>query len=333
MIAASQSLGAVSNHSDCIGETVPTTHLTVRFTDKDVKWNAPAYSLPFDQTRGSPWVLLPPRARLAFETLKRAGRSFSIAFGRPLLGVKTGCNAAYVVRVDAMEGEVAMISSGPHHGLIERELLRPLVRGEGLTAWHLTGNREYVVWPHEVNGSPRKVLPPLARKWLSLFRDQLAVRADLRGRLPWWAVFRTESARHDHPRVVWADFGVATRALVIDAGKSMVPLNSCYAVSCNTQDDAYALAALLNSPLAPAWLNVLAEPARGGYRRYLGWTVSLLPVPSDCTRARRVLSPLGERGMAGDVPSDAELLAAAVDAYGLNLKDVQALLSWTKDCD
>jgi hypothetical protein len=333
MIGASQSRGAVSEQSDYIGEPVPTACLSVRFADREVKWNAPADSLPFDQTRGSPWILLPPRARSAFETLRRAGRTFSIVFGRPLLGVKTGCNSAYVVRVESMDGEIATISSGPRHGLIEREVLRPLVRGETLTAWHPSGGPEYLVWTHDVNGLPRKVLPPLARKWLSSFRDQLVVRADLRGRLPWWAVFRTESARHGFPRVVWADFGVAPRALVVDAGKSMIPLNSCYAVRCDTQDDAYALVALLNNPLAAAWLNVLAEPARGGYRRYLGWTVSLLPVPSDWIRARKILSPLGERGTAGDVPSDAELLAGAVDAYGLDLQDVQPLLSWERACD
>jgi hypothetical protein len=333
MIGASQPRGAVSEQSDYIGETLPTARLSVRFADKEVKWNAPADSLPFDQTRGSPWILLPPRARSAFETLRGAGRTFSIVFGRPLLGVKTGCNSAYVVRVESMDGEIAAISSGPRHGLIEREVLRPLVRGETLTAWHPSGGPEYLVWTHDVNGLPRKVLPPLARKWLSSFRDQLVVRADLRGRLPWWAVFRTESARHGFPRVVWADFGVAPRALVVDAGKSMIPLNSCYAVRCHTQDDAYALVALLNNPLAAAWLNVLAEPARGGYRRYLGWTVSLLPVPSDWIRARKILSPLGERGTAGDVPSDAELLAGAVDAYGLDLKDVQPLLSWERACD
>ena len=59
-------------------------------------------------------------------------------------------------------------------------------------------------------------------------------------------------------------------------------------------DDAHALATLLNSSLVAAWLNSIAEPARGGYRRYLGWTLSLLPVPVDWIRARNLLAPLGE---------------------------------------
>jgi hypothetical protein len=85
--------------------------------------------------------------------------------------------------------------------------------------------------------------------------------------------------------------------------------------------------------LLPIPLNSLAEPARGGYRRYLGWTLSLLPIPDDWNRARTLLVPLGERAMRGDIPTDDELLSAVLDAYQLSLTDVQPLLSWTVDCD
>ena len=307
--------------------------ISVRLADSDISWSANPATLPFDGTSGSPWVLLPPTARLAFDKVRDVARPFSSIFGPPLLGVKSGCNAAYVVLLESVDGETATISSAGRRGLIERELLRPVVRGESLSAWQRSRNREYLIWLHDPDGSARKTLPPLARKWLEPFRDHLAARVDLRGRMPWWAVFRTESARHDLPRVVWADFGVAPRALVFDAGDSTIPLNSCYATTCDTREDAYALAALLNSPLSSAWLNVLAEPARGGYRRYLGWTMSLLPIPNDWSRARAQLAPLGERGTAGEIPSDAELLEATVAAYGLTCKDMEPLLSWTTNCD
>jgi hypothetical protein len=225
------------------------------------------------------------------------------------------------------------ISAGDRRGRIGREMLRPLVRGETLAAWRMTGQREYLVWPHCDNNLPRKDLPPLARRWLVPFRDRLGVHDDLRGRLPWWALFRTGSARSEGARVVWADFGIRPRAMVIEPGDSIVPLNTCYAVGCDATDDAHALAALLNGPLVSAWLSVIAEPARGGYRRYLGWTMSLLPLPNNWEQARERLAPLGVRAMSGDVPSDDELLAGALDAYGVELADIQPLLSWTTRCD
>ncbi|HVS61056.1 MAG TPA: N-6 DNA methylase [Gemmatimonadaceae bacterium] len=312
----------------------PRFNATVRLPDRVVRWSARSGSLRFDDTPGSPWILLPPPARKAFDRIRSVGTPFAgSAFGRPLLGVKTGCNGAYVVHVDGIEDDIASISAGERRGRIEREMLRPLVRGETLAAWRTTGQGEYLVWPHCDNNSPRKELPPLARRWLLPFRDQLGGRSDLHGRLPWWTVFRTESARHERARVIWADFGLTPRAMVIEPRDPIVPLNSCYATSCNTLDDAHGLAVLLNSPLVSAWLNVVAEPARGGYRRYLGWTVSLLPLPSDWGCAREHLAPLGARAMSGDVPSDDELLAAALHAYRLTLADIQPLLSWTSDCD
>ena len=119
--------------------------------------------------------------------------------------------------------------------------------------------------------------------------------------------------------------------MVVGANDRLVPLNTCYVVSCSTLDDAHGLAALLNSSLVAAWLNVVAEPARGGYRRYLGWTMSLLPLPSDWERARECLAPLGARALSGDVPSEEELLAGALHANEMTLADIQPLLSWTCD--
>ena len=131
------------------------------------------------------------------------------------------------------------------------------------------------------------------------------------------------------PRVVWGDVGREPRALVLDAGDPRVPLNTCYVVRCRDITDARALATLLNSPLARAWLDTIAEPARGGYHRYLGWTTSILPLPSDWRRARAILAPLAERAVQhACAPGDAELLDATLAAYELHLDDVAPLVAW-----
>jgi hypothetical protein len=307
---------------------------TVQRRGHVLAWKASQNSLPLDDTPGSPWLLLPSGVREAFERLRKTGTPLAESeFGRPLLGVKTGHNAAYIVRVEKAEGDRTSISASRHKGVIERGMLRPLVRGETLVAWGTTGPREYLVWPHGDDNLPRRELPPFAREWLLTFRDQLAARSDLHRRQPWWTVFRTESARCDKARVIWADLGLSPRAMAVEAGDRIVPLNSCYVAECPTFADARALTALLNSPLAAAWLNVLAEPARGGYRRYLGWTMSLLPIPARWHLARRVLAPLCERAMSGDIPTDAELLEAALDAYEVSLEDIDPLLTWAPPSD
>jgi hypothetical protein len=153
-------------------------------------------------------------------------------------------------------------------------------------------------------------------------------RSDLRGSATWWTLFRTEGADHTRTRVVWSDFGRIPRAAILPVGDRTVPLNSCYVVSCDDVRDALALAALLNGPLAAAWLNAIAEPARGGWHRYLAWTVSLLPLPRDWARARELLAPLAERALLGKPPSSAELLVTACRAYRVREVDVSPLIAW-----
>jgi hypothetical protein len=308
--------------------------VTVRSPGWTRRWRCPPHRLSIDGTPGSPWLLIPGPARKAFDRITRSGAPFSMSqFGRPLLGVKTGCNEAYLVHVDALDGDIARVSAGDRRGEIEPEMLRPVIRGETLGQWTLHGRSEYLVWTHGNDGSARRELPPLARRWLLAHRDSLMNRTDLHERWTWWSIFRTESASFDRPRVVWADFGLRPRAIVVGEGERFVALNTCYAVPCRKLGDAHALAAILNGPLAAAWLNAIAEPARGGYHRYLGWTTSLLPLPIRWNRTRKILAPLGERAMQGDIPSDDELLDAALDAYRLNREKVQPLLSWRIDCD
>jgi hypothetical protein len=298
-------------------------------------WSVARDHLAMDTDPASPWLFVPSDVRAAFDRLMAVGRPLGeSAFSRPHLGVKCGCNAAFVVNERSklepdLDPDIAEIEAPGRRALIERSLLRPLVRGETLQPWIAGGQTtERIVWPHEADGTVLNALPPLARHWLLPWRRRLMARTDGHGRGPWWALFRTEAARVDRPRVVWADIGRAPRAAVLPAGSPVVPLNSCYIVRCPEIADAEALAALLNGPLAMAWLSVIAEPARGGFYRYLGWTMALLPLPGDWATARAKLAPLGERAMGGRQVTARDLLGAALDAYGVTLADVAPLLAW-----
>lgn len=283
-----------------------------------LSWELPPGRLALDDDPASPWLVIPPAVRTAFDRVARAGPALAeSSFGPPQLGVKCGCNEAFVVR-------------GTGHGtaVVERSLLRPLLRGETTMPWQARATDEWLIWTHDDNGAPLRSLPPRAERWLARWRPRLTVRSDLRPGVPWWSLFRTAAAGTSGTRVVWADMGRAPRALVLAAGDRTVPLNSCYVLPCSDPADAYTLAALLNSGIAAAWLGVLAEPARGGYRRYLAWTVSLLPLPRDWPRARTLLAPLARRAARGEPPSAGELDAATLGAYRVRPANVAPLLAW-----
>jgi len=296
-----------------------------------VCWRVSPDTLSYDRTPGAPWLLLPRSVRRAFDALREVGQPFAESpLGRPRLGVKCGCNDAFTVRLIERKGDHARVAAADGTTfLIETEMLRPLVRGDQLRPWAVASRDDVILWTHDERDKPLAELPPLARSWLMKWRPSLEARSDGRSTDRWWTLFRTEAARDDRPRLLWGDVGRAPRALVLPAGDRAVPLNSCYVARCRNLPDANAGAALLNSPLAQSWLNVLAEPARGGYHRYLGWTLALLPVPRDWLRARDILGPLGDAARDGHPPTDHELLDAALAAYGIGRAVVAPLVAWS----
>ena len=223
-------------------------------------WQVSAGSLGLDQSAGAPWVLLPPDARRAFDRVREAGPPLAQSrFGRPLLGVKCGCNDAFVVRVIDDTGPIAeVLASNGRRASIEREMLRPLLRGECLRRWRADETTDRIIWTHGGDDLPCGALPPYAARWFAHWRRELQARTDAKHDRRWWGVFRTESARATHARVVWGDMGREPRASVLSAGDASVALNSCYVARCVDLADAHAFAALLNGPLARAWLNAIA---------------------------------------------------------------------------
>src|SRR4029434_6793968 len=112
-------------------DVVPETRVTVHAARVAATWGVHARELGLDDTPGAPWLLLPPPARRAFEIVRAAGTPFAASHvGAPLLGVKCGCNGAVIVRVD--ESSIVAAESGNVLD-IERDLLRPLIRGENVT--------------------------------------------------------------------------------------------------------------------------------------------------------------------------------------------------------
>lgn len=292
-----------------------------------LSWQAAATDLAFDETPGAPWILIPPNVRDAFNTLREHGRPlWQSPVGRPLLGVKCGCNDAFIVDLLEEDDDLAQVRSRDGRPFtIERRLLRPLLRGEHLRRWRTPPTSEHIIWTHDDAGAPLGELPHYGQRWLARWRRQLMARTDSRHAVRWWSLYRTESAAFDRARVVWGDVGREPRATLLLPGDPTVALNSCYVARCTDITDAQTLAALLNGPLARAWLAVVAEPARGGYRRYLGWTMALLPAPTDWRRARKRLGALvadcGE-------PTDRALFNASLDTYRLSADDVSALVEW-----
>jgi len=312
------------------------TEAAVHRRDRILAWEQEPAATPLDASPGAPWLLMPREVRASFDLLTARGTRLAHSpLGRPMLGVKTGCNDAFIVTPNAgwretrdATDEPWIVRAGEREGFIERDLLRPVIRGEDVAPWAVARSAQALVWTHGLDDVAVPQLPAHAARWLAPWRRQLQARTDAARTTRWWTIFRTESARPGNPRVVWSDISKVPRATVLEPGDPTVAINTCYVASLPTLDDAFAFAALLNSAPAAAWLCGLAEPARGGYRRFLGWTLARFPIPSDWTSAVRILAPIGRAARDGVVPDAHTLALAVARAYGLRLSRLEPLMTW-----
>ena len=250
---------------------------------------------------GAPWVL---RASDA------AGLLTSLREGHPRLaercaihlGVKSGCNAAFLHPPEELGDE----------------LVRPAVRGRGIGAFQVTETVP-LLFPHDSTGRPLTTVPTYVARYLGKWRTQLLSRADAT-RGPWWTLHRTAPACTPH-RVVWADLARQLKATTLPA--RMIPLNSCYLALAPDATAARALSAWLNAGPIRSLARAGADPARGGFARFNARVVGDLPLPNGAL-ADGTLGSLAEQGAAGKEVQDV-LDRTVADLLGLDARDRSAL--------
>lgn len=208
----------------------------------------------------APWVLDDGASFDALESVRgehpRLGDRLRVS-----LGVKTGCNAAF------LDPEAP----------IEPELLRWGLRGRDVRAFR-AAPRHRLLWTHGQEGLPLAALPPHAGAWLARHGGALRARKDWKGGKE-WVLFRTRAATRPH-RVVWADLARRLEATALGAGTdSFIPLNSCYVLPVRTAAEANCLTAWLNCTWMRALAAATADPAAGGCRRFTAGVIESLPLP------------------------------------------------------
>lgn len=207
----------------------------------------------------SEWALIPPRVAQILTRLRRDHAPLEEVLGRrPFMGVKTGDNRSFFLT----DEEVERLE-------IPLEALCRCVRGRDLRRWSV-GNSQWMLWP------PQGGFPDTPR-WLR----KLAARREVKPGELQLAFRRPE---HELIKVAWKDLSRGMAAAVLpesihihDQPVPLVPNQTLYAIDATSLDEAYAIAALLNSTIADALLVAVAERAKDAHYRYFGRTVARLP--------------------------------------------------------
>jgi hypothetical protein len=269
--------------------------------------------------------------------MRRAGPALgNRSTSRPRRGIFTGANAIFVGRAtdEAPRNGFLSVDLAGTDFEIEAERIRPALRGEDLGPWRFELSR-VVVWTHDSEGRPLPKLPPATSRYLERHRRFLESRVDLKPGQRYWSLFRV-SPEVSAQRIAWRDIAPAPGAVVLPArvkflGNEMpvVSLNTVYQIPTASGAYAHLLAGVLNSTVARAYLKAIAERAAGGYFRFLGWTVALLPFPEKPDAAlRKAIAALSrsahqKRGLEPDDRRRLDELVARL--YGLSYNDLKRL--------
>ncbi len=229
-------------------------------------------------TQAGPWILSPD----ATKTARRLRGAHPTVGDRwvPMMGVKTGADEVFLQPVPS-------------------RWTRPALRGRDLAMWRATP-RLHLAWGYGPDG--QLLAHPPAELWaiLAPHLDRLRRRNDYRAGPP-WQVFRTGLACRGH-RVIWPDLARRLRAVVPSA--ESVPLNTVYGIATRDDDDAHALAALFNSRWISALAALVADPARGGFRRFNARVIAALPAPQGETAWARLATAGRNHGQTDDLVAE-----------------------------
>jgi hypothetical protein len=223
---------------------------------------------------------------------------------QPQMGVKTSLNDVFIVKrvetVPEAPDEVIIYSEGfynkrlsegerqRYRARMEKSLLRRLIRGENIGAWHYK-LQDYIIWTHEdKTGKVLPDLPPKATAYFQQFEDKLRRRSDYKNNMPIWQIFRVSQEKLSD-KVVWQRLSNTLEAVYLpvrredslEAKDLVIPIQTAYFLPVDGEITGHVIAAWLNSSPVRAYVASFAERARGAYFEHLSWVTGLIPVPKE----------------------------------------------------
>lgn len=287
----------------------------VRVTTHDESFELRRRELPVDGP-SSEWALVPPAVAAILRRLRDTHPPLAQSLHRrPFMGVKTGDNRSFFLYPKAIRGA---------HLITADDVRVPLaaicrcVRGRDLRRWTTTES-QWMLWPPR--GGWKK--PP---RWL------LAL-ATTRGLEP--SDFRLSFVRPEHVgiKVAWKDLSRGLAAAVLPdvvhvngMAFPLVPNQTLYAIDAVSLDEAYVIAAILNSSITGALAVSVAERAKDAHYRYFGRTIAALPWP-DAREEWEKLVRLSRRAhQQHDTMRELDELVARL--YGVDASELSELQSF-----
>lgn len=202
----------------------------------------------------------------------------------------TGLNEAYVVDEETIEKSD-----------LERELLKPVLRGKDVRKWIVSWNRLFIIYPYkEANGRPVRINMrpyPNVERYLKQFKRKLMnrwyikkVKTDTAKEEKWFEYADPRNyEQFETLKLLTPDISTCNN-FVLDAN-AYYCLNVIYAINLDTTKvNPKHLLGLLNSTLLEFYFKHISPFISGGYYRYITQYLERLPIKTPETPAEETIS-------------------------------------------
>ena len=276
----------------------------------------PVDSTALTITRDGEWCVLPDDVAAILRRLNAQHAPLEeVLRRRPIMGVKTGRNRDFFLDVDRIERGHVVTTDNIR---VPFSAVARCVRGRDVRRWSASDS-VWMLWPPTGGwqDAPRWARKLAATRGVTL--DEL--------RLSY------VKAEHIGIKVAWKDLSRGIAAAVLPDSVTvnghafpLVPNQTLYSVDAVSLDEAYGLAALLNSTVVDALLLCIAERAKDAHYRYFARTVARVAFPR-CEMPSRLVR-LSRRAGLECVQAEVDLAVAAL--YGVDERELAILRAFVE---
>lgn len=205
-------------------------------------------------------------------------------------GIRTSANEVYVLNVTKDEGDTPLLFSKAleKNVRIERNILKPFLRGEDIKAYSITQPTQYVIVPYRVEEGSAKLLDAKILKdkftlcWDYLLENREYLENREKGKMRhdrWYAyVYPKNLNQFGQPKIITPD--IAPRSSYALDEKGEFSFVSGYGIVLN-EDVPYSLKfilGLLNSRVLDFCFKQISSRLQQGFYRYFSQYISQLPM-------------------------------------------------------
>jgi hypothetical protein len=262
-----------------------------------------------------PWVFVPTKDEPLFAKLDSVSCRLKDMAKSVYVGLQTSADSIYIVRTEREQGEITFIVD-PDSGEsvpIERELLRPILRGREIQRWVVDWRRLSLIFPYRVESTG--VIPigadelharyPRALAYFERHRAKLESRTDAENLGKNWHLFVYEKnlIEFELPKIltqVLADRGRFTldtsgRYYFVGGGNA-----GGYGIQLKREiesdENYYYILGVLNSRPVEFYHHLISTPFRGGFFSYGRRFLEPLPIPDGSPAQKGIIARIA-RGL------------------------------------